>query len=140
MVNKKGWLRILEAVTSILIILAVMLFFQTNKQKVDKGKDFKEIQDKIMQEIAEAKRGYVLKYTSGKPTELENIVKGNLPSNFGFNIRICKLGDNCEMIDKESIKKSSGKSLFVKERIISSNLTKYNPKIVRLFVWEKDAV
>ena len=130
--NKHGWLRIFESVIAIMIVFGVLLLFYRN---ANPGNDFpkyvSDLEQRILKDIStrDDLRGFVLQ---GNESEISNFVSMNLPTNLNFTVKICYLNaSSC------SPYLAVEKDLYVEERIISSNLAYYDPKIVRLFVWEK---
>lgn len=130
--NKRGWLRIFEAVIAIMIVLGVLLLFYRN---ANTGNDFStyisDLQVRILTDISsrEDLRGFVLQ---GNESEISKFVLTNFPQNLNFSVKICDLS---ALACSSNI--AIEKDLYVQERIISSNLNYYDPKIVRLFVWQK---
>jgi hypothetical protein len=132
MKNKRGWLRIFEAIIAIMIILGALLLFYKN---ANSGNDFSsyvsDLESRILKDIStrEDLRGFVLQ---GNETAISSFVFTSLPTNLNFTVKICGL--NATVCSPNL---AVDKDLIVQERIISSNLQIYSPKIIRLFVWEK---
>jgi hypothetical protein len=51
---------------------------------------------------------------------------------FNFSVKVCNLTDSGCLLGQ-----NINQDVVVEDRIISSNLTAYSPKMVRLFMWEK---
>ncbi|MCR4284770.1 MAG: hypothetical protein NUV97_01845 [archaeon] len=140
--NKRGWMRILEATIAVLIVSGVLLV--AHSKYVDRGLDAGtyafNIQKKILNDISSRTdlRTYVLSSDTTIPTELSDFVSQQIPSSFSHSLKVCDLEippTPCKLNDTEFIA-TLNSDIFVEEVIISSNITDYNPKKVRLFLWE----
>ncbi len=132
MKNKKAWLKIIEATIAILIITGILLVsFSKTRNQPDISQELYEIESRILNNIA-SRSDLRTKVLKENETYIEEVIRNQIPQYLNFTVRICNLTlPSCNMyyiIDKE---------IYVEERIISSNLTLYEPKKVRLFVWEK---
>jgi hypothetical protein len=126
--NKKGIIKIIEASVAILIVASI-LFISYNKSVVGRTTDYSENARDILEELA-------------NNVSLRNVVLGNgnvdsfidskLPTHLNYEARICEVNAACGISSLPSGDVYSG------ERIISSNLSIYDPKKVRLFLWEKE--
>jgi len=133
--NKRGFLRIIEAVVAIVIIISVM-FVYFNKQKAQIDEDYTERAVEILEEMSRnvTLREIVIDYNANSgdpiPLPIENFVQSRIFENFlDTEIRICEVDSSCgkkEFVDAE---------VFSAERTISSTIYRYEPKKVRLFIW-----
>jgi len=132
MKNKKGWMRILEATIAVLIVVVVMVTIYLNQasEEVVLEDPLQEIQSWILKEISvnEGLRGFVLE---DNLTAIEDYVGEKLPSSYNHSILICDLVEACDL-GFEIVG-----DLYIQEVLIFANQTKYNPRRVKLFVWEK---
>ncbi len=128
--NKRGWLRIVEAFLAVTIILGAVLFF-TAKQTIhkDPSEEIYQREKEILEIISknDSLRDKVINEDiNGVNVEVSKLV----PSNWKYQVRICNISNICsyqgDYINKE---------LYSSEIIITSTLTKYDPKKLRLFVW-----
>lgn len=127
---KKAWIRVFEAVIGIILVTSVVLVLYS--RQVSTGSDYiLDVERRVLDSISlsDFLRNSVI---AGDNQTIIDYVNSTLPVNLNFEVRVCELEmDNfCKMtryIDGE---------VFVREAIISSNLQSYNPKLVRLFVWE----
>ena len=128
--TKRGIIRLLEAVIAILILAGVLLLVYTNQVNDPNGPDeyILNLQLGILSEIAsqESLRNAAL---SNNSQELESYAAQRLPQSLNFSIIICQVNVQCSAPDIDA-------NLFVEEKLISGNLTDYNPILVKLFVWE----
>ncbi len=130
MKNKKAWLRIVEATIAILIIASVLFIMITREPKKDPI-DIHDMQRFILEQISsnDTLRGEILQgQTTAKTDAFINDIK---PSHWDFTIRICQVDEVCGMpfyVEKE---------VYADEILIAANLTHYQPKKLKLFVWAK---
>jgi len=139
---KRGWIRIVEAFTALILIMVVFLIF-INKGVVkgDSSKDVYEIQIRIEREIQtnENLRNLIINIPFQQlPLRLENFpdeVKQKIiqetPSELVCEARICELDKICVL---ENYPK---KEVYVENVAITANQTNYSPKQLKLFCWRK---
>ena len=131
-INKKGWIRITEAVVAILIMASVLIVIYTNQTpQVNISNYVYDLQIKLLNGVADRAdlRNAVI---SGDISFMKtNYFDLGIPKNFDYNITICKIGDPCNSAPNVNT------AVYVEDRIISSNLQKYEPKMLRLYIWEK---
>lgn len=135
--NKKAFLRIIEVMFSITIIATAIMYAYLNSDMIirDSFEDYvSNFQKEILFEIAydNTLRNHALK--NNESALKQNI---NLPSNLEYDIKICEFSPNiaCEL-DNTLELQILDKEKYVDETIITSNLTTYSPKRVKLFIWE----
>jgi len=128
MKNNKGWLRIVEAFIAILIVGGVLIYMATKEPAKSNTDSIHEFQRAMLEEISlnETLRGEIL---SNDARGTESFVGNNTPLYLNFSIRICEVSDACGI-------GYIGKAVYADEILISSNLTKYSPKKLKLFLWE----
>jgi hypothetical protein len=130
--NKKAWLRILEAVIAItLIVGAIIYIMSTNAPKKDISSSVYEKEKYILELISNNNtlRGDII---SSKYQNVNSTIRSLIPPTWDFDTNICTLDNMC---NKLSI--PIEKDVYASEIVISSNETKYDPKKLRLFVWMK---
>ena len=137
MKNKKAWLRIVEAVIAIVIIFGVLLVVISKQSSVvSVGDDVYERQSQILDVISsrEDLRELILQGNEDEKIveEVDNEIAKLVPNNWEFATKVCRLDRICsnpvDIFDKD---------VYVSERLITSNLTNYNPKKLKIFVWGK---
>ena len=143
--NKRGWIRILEATISVLLVTGVLLFIYSEHNLSSKGIDdyVSNLQKKILKDISfnVTLRNLVLgdsilDVSSLEFQEVNGFVNGLIAQPpFNYSLRICDLGTPCKM-DSEVFQDTLSYEIYSEEIVISANITKYNPRKVRLFVWE----
>lgn len=139
MVNKKGWLRIIEAVVGIMIIASVLLsaYTRTSKQE-DISAGIYLLEEKILNELAVNYRNDILTIDldfNNKMEMMNNSVRENLTADFDFELRICYLTDNSGDTASCQMQGNVNGNVYVRERIIGANLEQYSPKKIKLFLW-----
>ena len=129
--NKGGWIRIVEAFIAITLISAILLTSLVKDiPRQDRGEQIQIIQRALLEEIArdDGMRDAVLAMNKNP---IEDYVGLRIPKYLNFSVEVCELNDVCAM--QFYIKKD----VYAAEKLISSNLTLYDPKKVKLFIWEK---
>jgi hypothetical protein len=132
--NKRGWIRITEAVVAILIMASVLIVLYTNETpQISYSEYVYELQVRLLTDVADTPLLRNATLYSNETYLRENYFDLSIPQNFNYNITICDLSaDSC------SVDTPSNREVYVEDRIISSNLEKYAPKLLRLYIWEKD--
>jgi len=131
--DRKAWLRIVEAFLAIIIILsAVLVIMVKQKPKADISGAVYERQGQILDIISknEELRNDVL---IEKSDEINSAILNLIPGNWDYSINICNLTLICpnpiQVYETE---------VYSREKMITSNLTKYSPKKLSFFVWMKE--
>jgi hypothetical protein len=128
--NKKAWIRIVEASIASLIVIGVVLIILSRQQT--KTKD-------IYNEIHEKQR-YILEIISKNETLRKNVIMNEktpidieiskmVPSTWDFSTNICRINEIC------SGEIPYDRDVYATETIITSILTEYSPKKLKFFVW-----
>ncbi len=135
--NKRGIWRIVEAVIAVFILASaiVMLFLQDTQEESENL-----LFDDILNEIAKDKalREKVINDDSNSvdaENEIMNILeKRILNQRLEYNVSICRVSDSCV---GENFYPADIVEVYSQERIISSTLDRFEPKIVKIYVWAK---
>jgi Na+-transporting NADH:ubiquinone oxidoreductase subunit NqrC len=132
MKNKKGYIRIIEAVFAILIIMgAVLVLISGNLKHSDISKEVYDKQKYILEVISnnEQMRNEIV---NGQTTLTNQFIEKSIPKIWGFSTCVTDIDKVCNNAQKND------KNVYVSETIISSSLTSYTiSKKLRFFVWEK---
>lgn len=128
--NRGGWLRIVEASVSILIIFGV-IFAIYIKQPADNEVNLNELARSVLEEISQNNS---LRYEilSGNQGSLNGVIESKIiDQRIMFEAKICEIGDACGKSEY-----TEG-NVYSAERVISSSVqySNFNPKKVRLFLW-----
>ncbi|HLC71988.1 MAG TPA: hypothetical protein VJH37_00230 [Candidatus Nanoarchaeia archaeon] len=137
--NKKGFVRTLEAIIAAIIVLGIILVVTPEKaqQRTGTPENVKEAQQFILEGIAmnETFRDCILRSTvQGEcntvcvaPADIDAFVAAHTPPLYGFRCEICNSASTCS----ESL--PLDKSLYTDSRLIARNPA----RIIRLIFWEK---
>ena len=131
--DKKAWLRIVEAFLAIVIILgAVLVIMVRQTPKTDISESVYERQGQILDMISknEELRNEVL---VGGKDKIESTILELVPENWNYSINICDLNSICS--NPDNVYETE---VYSREKMITSNLTKYSLKKLRFFVWMKE--
>jgi len=130
--NKRGWLRIVEAVIGIMIVMGFLLYFISERNiKTDISGDVNQRQLQILSIISknDSLRNDILNDNS---TQVNIEISKMIPASWNFSTNICLLQDICNRAYTPN-----DRDVFTEEILITSNLTEYQPKKLRFFVWMK---
>lgn len=138
--NKKGWIKIVEAFFSVLLIAGVLLFVinQGYIGKSDISDQVYRSQISVLREIEldNALRLEILSVENGGgvPPNVTNKIKERMPDYLECTSRICALGNNCPIPDEsESI--VAEKEVYAQAVSISAEGTVYGPVQLKMFCW-----
>jgi hypothetical protein len=132
--DKRGWLRIFEAIIAIMLILGSLLLMHRSQETTYTEYEYVvDWQVEILNSIASDP---FLRYgiLENDTKFINNFLVENSPSNMHVGIKICNLTGPCPIegiIDQD---------FFVQERIISGTISPvaiYSPKRIRLFGWKR---
>lgn len=143
MINKKAWIRIVEAFVAILLVLGVSLVMlgEGYVGKKDISKKVYDAELSILREIQldDNLRNEILSIeTKNLPMSWENIlfpknvkdrVIKRIPNYLECYTKICELEKLCEL-DKPLLK-----DIYAQSVGIAANLTLYDPRQLKLFCW-----
>lgn len=130
MKSKKGWLKILEAFIAIALIGGFLVFIYTLRVgDEEEGKDIYELEEVLLDEVR-ANNRLREKVLKNDKSSIENYFEGRIPSGFNYSVNIC----NAERICGPSKWRENTYSDSI---VISANLTRYEPKKLRLFIWKE---
>ncbi len=137
--NKKGWIRIVEAFIAILLVAGVVLTITMGE--FIQRKDSSEIYDAQLGMLRDIQVNDILRqaildapnvdlddnnFPGGVKTKIETLT----PTYLECKAKICAIGVECDMeLDEEEI--------YVQSVAIIATSTTYGPKQLKLFCWEK---
>lgn len=130
MKDKKAWLKVMEAVIAILIIIGAVVFIMAGSAP-----------KKDISSIAYEKEKYILDLISKNYSLRSDILNNNnlnvnntiikmIPLSWDFETRICGIDDLCE-----GLRTPIDREIYASEIVVTSVNTKYEPKKIRMFVW-----
>jgi len=136
MMNKRGWLRIVEASLAIIIVLTVLFIISQKTRPLQSPQDMTDKAKAILDEIASTPslRESVVLYPSAETTRdtLNAFLRRRLPdTTINYELRICPLTDVCGKTEYVS------GDVYVAERVISTVVESqaYSPQKIKLFLW-----
>ena len=143
MVNKKGWIRIVEAFVAILLIAGILLILagEDFTDKEDSSQKIYDIQLAILRDIQveDSLRNDILAVMEAQvktdditfPPAVQSKINSKTPSYLECETHICELEANCIATGLPE------ESIYVQSVVISATATQYNPKQLKLFCWVK---
>lgn len=143
MQNKRGWIRILEATIAVLLVSSTLVIVYTRQpdRVVDASEYVYLLQKELLSDISlrDDLRSYVLTSTEDQvDSRLHMFVSSKVPATIGARIKVCDLTDPpspCKL-NSTDLAATGESDVFVEETVLSSNITNYDPKKVRIFIWE----
>jgi hypothetical protein len=133
MVNKGGWLRIVEASVAIMVIFGVLIVVNS-AQRFTEQQDLTRLIVPMLDEIARnvSLRENVVSGGSNNVQELRDFVGERLmQSNIRYEVAICESTEICSLSEYPA----DAREIYAAERIISSTLNTFDPKKVKIFLW-----
>ena len=140
--NKKGWIRIVEASIAIILIATVMIIINQSQKPVKSDAEITSLENRILDEMVgdNLMRQNIINYdTTQLPTDAVNaplignlslFVASRVPVGVNSTVRVCDVNDICNLDGYIP-------EIYARERIVSSTLSKYGPKKVKMFIWLK---
>ncbi len=137
MKNKKAWIRIVEALIGIMIIMSAVLFLVSKQTaKSDISEEVYEKQRQILEAISnnEEMRKQIIEEPEEDKTKLADAyILKNLPNTWASKTIICDIDKICA---PEEI--PTDRDIYVSETIISATLTNYQKSSkLMFFIWRK---
>lgn len=137
--NKKAWVRIVEAVIAIMIILGFILFLRAREEKPPLSEQMYQISHQVLSEAIanQSVRSAILQENRLQENRLtvDNFLNPRIQQyNFDYNFSICNITESC--LPPASV--PSDKEIFANNIIVSSDpALEYKPKKLALFMWIK---
>ena len=132
--NRKGWVRVVEAFFAVLIVLgAVLVVMQKQIETVDISDVVYEKERALLTIIAnnDSMRNEIL---INNTDSIDVFVRSNLPNNWDFVTNVCNIDMTCNRNTPDD------RNVYVSETFITSNLTDFpggKSKKLRLFIWRR---
>lgn len=138
--NNRGWIQILEATIAVLLVSGILITVYSRHIDKNSGPDeyVYSLQKQILEDISSRSdlRNYALTDNIDK---LNEYVNGKIPTAFNHSLKICNLTSPptpCKL-DAEEFIATKDKNVYAKGVIISADFKTYDPKKVKLFIWER---
>lgn len=137
--NKRGWIKIVEAFIAIMLIAGVLLIV-INKGyigKSDISSKVYKIQLAVLREIEldDGLRGDILTAVLGEdniPNGVQNKISNRIPKNLECKAKICELDKICALDSY-----NTEKDVYAQSVAIVATLQNYDPRQLKLFCWVK---
>lgn len=147
MVGKRGWIRIVEAFVSILILLGVILFV-VDRGSFNTSEDSAEVYDMEISVLREIELNDQLRseailidetklsnpmdvYSPDFPVNIKKKVLERVPEYLNCTANICLLRQVCPLNQFVEA------DVYAQSVAITANITNYNPRQVKMFCWFK---
>lgn len=146
MKNKRGWLEIVEAFTSVLLIAGVLILIAGNFRAGNQNfsSQVYDLEHAILREIqlSNLLRTEIISVSPGNlpierddagfPQNTKAKIIDKTPSHLECAAKLCAIPDICV-----SNIPPVGKDIFVQSVFIGANVDNYSPKKLNLFCWNK---
>ncbi|HLA23105.1 MAG TPA: hypothetical protein VJZ93_01060 [Candidatus Nanoarchaeia archaeon] len=140
--NRRGWIRIVEAFLTILLIVGVVfIFIEKDYIKNDSSETVYNKQQKILREIQlnSTLRSSITSIDAGSlplefnsfPSNVRNMINSTIPSSLECTARICEVEKPCNP------QEFTEENIYAQSIIIAASLENYNPVKLNLFCREK---
>jgi hypothetical protein len=135
MVNKKGWIRVVEATAAILVVFSIMLILNKSPSS-SQSTDLTIMITPLLEEIAHntsLRESIVTNGAESEPEVLDFVASRIRIGSIKYSVVVCDIGDICSL--KEYPK--DVEEIYAGERVISSTITQtqYHPRKVKIFLW-----
>ncbi len=133
--DKKAWLKIIESVIAILIVIGGVMYIISNyAQSKDISANVYEKEKYILNAISKDTdlRSKIITSDQTVNNYVNSYIQNLIPYSWDFETRICEIQEICGITTAPN-----DKDIYASETVITSVLTDYNPKKLRLFIWEK---
>ena len=135
MVNKKGWVKVVESFFAVMLIAGVIAFiFSTYSGHADNSKEIYTFEDGVLNgvKLNSTLRSQILGTTNFVASEdLDNYLQKRMPSYLNCSFVICESGGVCGPDE------GSADELFGKSVVLSAEGEYTEPRILSLFCWIK---
>lgn len=141
--QKKGWIRVIEAIASVLVIAGILLVVLNQQTIIDtEPRQMEELQTSILRELQTTPnlRNAVLEQNffsvdtidPGEGSIITNVVDSRTPQRVQCETRICTLDSACEYSEEVE------EDIYVETGFFSGSIQEgYSPRKVKLFCWSE---
>lgn len=149
--NRKGWLRIVEAFTTVLLVSMVLLLI-LNRSSFTEAEKTEQILDReyaILREIQlnNILRDFMLNVNLDPPpkeilwaefatdvglNEVRLKIEQRTPAQLNCSAKLCTIDSTCSFEFEEDF----DKSIYSRSSLITANITEYKPRVLKLFCWD----
>lgn len=132
--NKKAWLRIVEAFMAVLIVMSVLLVIVVRANNRSYEGEIDAMQRNILLTVYRDNtlRSQVI---NNDTTGVNELIKTIVPDWINYASQICNPLDLCPL--NASSKVLLNKEIYANDVVITSNLTVYSERKLKIFFWRK---
>lgn len=146
--GKGGFLRIVEAFIGVLIVASVLIFIYVNHfQRPSESERIYKLETFILEKISEdpVLRQIILDSNHSKDQSssavsnrsiINNTIRSLLPEEYNFEFMVCELNEVCGL--EHDSRYYTENEIYGSEKSVSSTLSEYKPRKLRIFVWIKE--
>ncbi len=138
--NKRGWVKILEAFISIVLLIGLLFIIINSKSlNLEEDKNIVEKESEILEaiQIESQYRNQIFSITdlpinstnSSFPSNITDYLSSTSPAGYNCVLKICFPNNNCEVEDNLK------KSIYVRDTIVFSNKEIYSPRILKIYCY-----
>lgn len=134
--DKNGWIRILEATIAIMLVSGVLLvMYSRSVEEEDIYERVYSLQKEVLLDIATLNdlRAAALNNDVKKLNEHAGL---KIPLAFKYSVKVCELESNSCNLNVTEIRKTRNKDVYAEQVIIAGGHDVYDPKKVKIFLWE----
>ena|SRR3989344_4142891 len=143
--NKRGFLRIIEAAVAVMLVAGVLLFFISKQVNLGDQTQNKILDNEniILNEISQSSdfRNIVLQQQEDVEisnntiesglSSIYNYARQRMPPQLNIKLKICSLNVVCGLNNYPQV------NVYSQSIAITSNVTTYNPKQLKMFAWQE---
>ena len=132
MVSRKGFIRIVEVMVAITLILGMIVVVYKNRGSEQRTQDLTEVARDVLREVSvrENLRNEIVaaQTNSAQMTNTLAFIDNSLPNYINFELRSCDISNACGQSTYRG-------NVYSAERIISADTLNFDPIKLRLFLW-----
>ena len=132
MVNRLGFIRIVEVMVAITLILGMIVVVYKNRSSEQRTPDLTEVARDILREVSsnESLRNETVAAQTNTVLMSKTVlfINNSLPDYILFELRSCDISSACGQSTYRG-------NVYSAERIISADTSTFNPIKLRLFLW-----
>jgi len=131
MVNRRGFIRIVEVMVAITLILGMIVVVYKSRSAEQMAPDLTETARDVLREISvrESLRNEIVTAQTNAPmTNTLAFINDKLPDYILFELRSCEISSACGQSSYRG-------NVYSAERIISADTSMFDPIKLRLFLW-----
>ena len=132
MVNKHGFIRIVEVMVAITLILGVLIVVYKNRSSEQRTSDLTEIARDALREVSSKENLrneiVVAQTNTAQMTNTITFINNSIPDYILFELRSCDISSACGQSNYRG-------NVYSAERVISADTNNFDPIKLRLVLW-----